>query len=505
MAPACPTLLRISTFFPFGVASADPRPDRVLLWTRPALPGAVSWEVAADPGFRRVVAAGQVVPRPEHDLTVHVEAGGLSPATGYWYRFSRSETGERSTVGRTRTAPAGEVDRLRLGVVSCSSLPGGFFSAYRHLTRRDVDLVVHLGDYLYEAGHRRGGRVRQLDPLSPPVTLADYRARHAQHRKDPDLQALHSRHPVAVMWDDHDIAGGAWSGGASRHDPDRQGPWPERLAAGRKAWREWVPAGSPEPAEHPHLYRRLGLGSLADLVLLDTRYAGRDRPALGGWATPAVLRRNRSMLGAEQWSWLEAELRRPPARWTLVGSSVVLSPLRALARLLVNPDQWDGYPGERRRLLDLLSATGRRGAVVLAGDLHSSWATELPAGDAVELVTPAVSAPSMAEMLLVPVPGLAGMAARWFRLQNGGVRFSEIEGHGYLLVELDRERLRAEWWHVDQVRQAGASERCVAAFETAAGSGRLVESEPPDDAGYDSADGAQAALSPSADSSGKVR
>lgn len=488
------------------MASADPRPDSVLLWSRPALPGALSWELALDRDFARVVASGEVEPRHEDDLTVHVEATGLAPATGYWYRFARLETGETSTVGRTRTAPAGdEAERLRLGVVSCSSLPGGFFSAYRHLARRDVDLVVHLGDYLYEAGHRRGGRVRQLEPIMPPVTLADYRARHAQHRKDPDLQALHARHPFVAMWDDHDIVGGAWRDGASRHDPRRHGPWRDRVAAGRRAWREWVPAASPDRQSHPQLYRRLALGSLAELVLLDTRYAGRDRPALGGWPTPAILRRDRSMLGADQWRWLEAELAAPSPRWSLVGTSVVMSPLRAVGRLLVNPDQWDGYPHERRRLLELLAERGRRGAVVLAGDLHSSWASELPHADAVELVTPAVSAPSMAEMLLVPVPGLAELAARWFRLQNGGVRFSDIKGHGYVLLELDRDRLRAEWWHVDEVRHPGAGQRCVAAFETAAGSGRLVEAAPPAKTGYQSAEGDQAALSPPAESSGKLR
>ena len=489
------------------MASADPRPDSVLLWTRPALPGSLSWQVSLDRGFDQVVGAGEVVPRPEDDLTVHVEATGLTPATGYWYRFARGETGEFSAVGRARTAPSGnEVDRLRLGVVSCSSLPGGFFSAYRHLARRDLDLVVHLGDYLYEAGHRRGGRVRQLDPITPPVTLADYRARHAQHRTDPDLQALHARHPFVAVWDDHDIVGGAWKDGASRHDRRHQGPWGDRVAAGRRAWREWVPAASPDPQSHPQLYRRLALGSLAELVVLDTRHAGRDRPALGGWATPAILRRDRSMLGDDQWRWLEAELAPDSPRWSLVGTSVVMSPLRAVAKLLLNPDQWDGYPNERRRLLDLLAERGRRGAVVLAGDLHSSWASELPHGDAVELVTPAVSAPSMAEMLLAPVPGLAELAARWFRLQNGAVRFSEIKGHGYLLVDLDRDRLRAEWWHVDQVRHPGAGQRCVAAFETAAGSGRLVEVAPPSGTGYEPAEEAdQAALSPSAESSGKLK
>jgi alkaline phosphatase D len=332
-----------------------------------------------------------------------------------------------------------------------------------------------------------------------------YRSRHAQHRKDPDLQALHARHPVVAIWDDHDIVGGAWRDGASRHDARRHGPWDERVAAGRRAWREWVPTASADRRAHPHLYRRIALGSLAELVLLDTRHAGRDRPALGGWATLAILRRNRSMLGAEQWRWLEDELTAPAPPWTLVGTSVVMAPLRAMGNLLLNPDQWDGYPGERRRLLELLAAHGRQSPVVLAGDLHSSWATELPHGSAVELVTPAVSAPSMAEMLLAPVPGLAELAARWFRLQNRGVRFSEINGHGYLVVELDRDRLRAEWWHVDQVRHPGAAQRCVAAFQTTAGSGRLVEADLPPPTGYEPGEGDQAALSPSAESSGKVR
>jgi alkaline phosphatase D len=271
---------RATRVFRHGVASGDPLPDAVVLWTRvsptaAATPGSgvgptvtVRWEVAADAGFRRIVRSGSAGTGPDRDHTVKVDARGLSPATTYWYRFRWA--GAVSPAGRTRTAPAAgaAVPRLRMAVVSCSNLQAGWFAAYRHLTaRRDLDLVVHLGDYLYEYApgeyQARDVVVRPHDPPREMRTLADYRRRHAQYKSDPDLQALHAVAPWVVTWDDHESANDAWSGGAENHTPATEGPWTRRRGFSQRAYAEWMPVRY-EPGGH--LYRRLRTVDVAPTV-----------------------------------------------------------------------------------------------------------------------------------------------------------------------------------------------------------------------------------------------
>jgi len=247
--------------FAHGVASGDPLPDRVVLWTRvtpvpAATPGSgvgpavrVSWQVSGDPGFRRTVASGTVSTGPRKDHTVKVDATGLRPATSYYYRFLLD--GHVSRVGRTRTAPAhaADVARLRLGVVSCANLQAGWFSAYRHLAARDdLDAVLHLGDYLYEYAPGEYGLgqgnvdVRRHVPAREIVGLSDYRRRHAQYKRDADLANLPARFPFIVTWDDHESANDAWCGGAENHTPGVEGRWHARRAAAYRAYDEWMPA-----------------------------------------------------------------------------------------------------------------------------------------------------------------------------------------------------------------------------------------------------------------------
>ncbi|MGH3850401.1 MAG: alkaline phosphatase D family protein, partial [Pseudonocardiaceae bacterium] len=384
------------------------------------------------------MATGEAPALAANDNTAHVEVGNLEPATTYWYRFEGE--GEHSPVGRTRTAPAPgraiDGQRLRIGLVSCASLRTGYFSAYRHLARRELDLVVHVGDYIYEGGTHstRGVRASRLvDPPHTLVSLADYRTRHAQYRGDADLLALHARHPMAVVWDDHDVAGSTWNGGAGAHRPSWQGDWSAREAAAVQAWREWVPIRSVEPARPRQIYRTIQLGGLADLFMLDTRLVARERPAAAGLRPVAtVKRRDRSLLGPAQWEWLESGLDNSTAHWKMLGNQVVMAPIAALGLgpgFGRNPDQWDGYPGERDRLL---AGAARRGdqMVVLSGDLHSSWASEL--GSGVEFVTPAVSATPFCRLLLPPGKAVAGLVARWFQSQNPHVRFCDLRRSGYV-------------------------------------------------------------------------
>lgn len=471
--------------FGHGVASGDPLSDSVVLWTRwtpsaddsPSGPDPVEdlveieWVVALDPALADVVDRGPVTTGPDHDYTVKVDVGGLQPSTAYWYRFAavRTTGGDTSAVGRTRTAPApgAGVARLRLGLVSCASYAAGWFHAYRNLARRDVDIVVHVGDYLYENGRHAAGGPRR-HPLARAATLNGYRIRHALYKTDPDLQALHARHPVVSVWDDHELAGGAWSGGAHEHDPDRYGSWADRRAAAVQAYWEWMPVRRPDPSDPLRIHRMVPWGDLVDLALLDTRMH-RDRPVGSGKSVMVrVAERGRSILGADQRRWLEAEVATSTARWRLIGSQVMLAPCPLVAGRLLNPGQWDGYPDEREWLYRTLagrpgSDRGASDVAVLSGDIHSSWASDLPVG--AEFVCPSVSSPAFAD-ILVPGGSLgARVSERVFRGQNPHIRMVELRHHGYVVVDVTRDRIQADWWHLDTVRGPSPTEHYAGGWQ----------------------------------------
>lgn len=469
------------------MASADPLPHGVLIWTRCARPATVRWEVADNAEFARPVAVGEAPALATQDNTVHVDVTDLDPATSYWYRFALGD--QHSPAGRTRTAPApgqaNDSDRLRIGLVSCSSLRTGFFTAYGHLAQRDLDLVVHVGDYIYDGGTRSSHGVKAVRMVDPPrtlVTLADYRARHAQYRNDADLAALHARHPMAVIWDDHDLAGSTWNGGAGGHHPAWHGSWAAREAAAVQAWREWVPVRSSDSADPRLIYRTLRLGGLADLFMLDTRLVGRERPARSGLRPGAFVgRRDRSLLGSAQWQWLEQGLSTSTARWKLLGNQVVMAPIASLGigpGFGYNPDQWDGYPAERARLLAGAAERGDQ-LVVLSGDLHSSWASEL--GSGVEFVTPGVSATPFSRLLLPGGRATATLAARWFRGQNSHVHFCDLRRRGYVVIDITAERVQADWWHLDTVRSPKGAERWAGGWQLAHGETHLAPAIAPAD------------------------
>ncbi|MCI3949045.1 MAG: putative alkaline phosphatase, partial [Acidimicrobiales bacterium] len=256
----------------------------MVLWTRVSgvlAPTPLTWRVATDRELTQVVAEGTAVATPDEDFCVAVDVGGLRPATTYFYAFTTTAGAagtSPSPVGRTRTSRAADdPGEVRLGVVSCSSYGDGPFVVYARLVEQDVDLVVHLGDYIYESSAADGDLARDEVPDGAPTDLGGYRARHAQYREDPDLQRLTASVPLAATWDDHDVADNAWRGGAPRHDPATDGPWAARRAAALRAWLEWVPVRRPDPAAPERIWRSLSLGGAAELLLLDTRHDGRDR------------------------------------------------------------------------------------------------------------------------------------------------------------------------------------------------------------------------------------
>ncbi|REE99740.1 alkaline phosphatase D [Thermomonospora umbrina] len=501
-----------SRYFRHGVASGDPLPEAVILWTRvtptdEATPGSgrgpvvdVAWQVARDAAFSNVVAHGTVRTGPDADHTVKVDVGGLAPDSSYHYRFVLD--GDASAVGRTRTAPAAtaSVDALRFGVVSCSNWEAGYFSAYRHLAARD-DLfgVIHLGDYIYEYGtgdfDAGGDVIRRNEPAHEILSLADYRMRHALYKTDPDLQAVHARHPFMIVWDDHEVANNAWSGGAGNHDEVTEGPYANRLAASRKAYFEWMPV---RVGPGGTIHRRLRFGRLAELTLLDLR-GYRSKQASGG----AVDDPSRTITGDAQMSWLKSGLSASAdeTSWRLIGNSVMISPvalgsvpaylLGPLGRLLglpaggmaVNSDQWDGYTADRQELLGHLHGGRIENTVFLTGDIHTSWANDVPLtaatypvspSVATEMVVPSVTSDNIDDILGVPARTLTLIAEGAVRLTNRHVRWSELDSHGYGVIDVTDERVRMSYHALSDRTRPDATSSLMASFAVGDGTQRLT-------------------------------
>ncbi|GAA1431808.1 alkaline phosphatase D family protein [Microlunatus lacustris] len=500
--------------FGYGVASGDPTGDAVVIWTRatppparrgdPAatpgsgrgLPLRVRWEVARDRDFHHLVNRGTVLTSPTSDHTVKVDVQGLRPYTRYFYRFRAR--GEVSPVGRTQTAPdeRRETHALRFGLVSCSNYTGGYFGAYRALAfRDDLDFILHVGDYIYEYGNgedRYGPAAligdRDAVPATETVDLRGYRLRHALHKADPDLRRAHRRHPWITIFDDHEVTNNAWARGAENHTPGQEGAFLERRRQAFQAYLEWMPFRLPEQRRVPHrgtrFFRRFTYGSLADLSVLESRQnrsaqvdlapyssGGGGFIPTGNPTTDAELADpDRHLLEPEQLAWLENGTADRRRQWHLVANQVILSPVRfpgpvlgaPAGTSLLNSDQWDGYQADQQRLIDHLAGQPRRNgdAVVLTGDIHSSWAMDIPASPGaagytsagVEFVCPSVTSDGFYELVRAARPGTAGAAVSTTRgltaavsTANPWVRYLDGIGHGYTLIDVTPERVQADY------------------------------------------------------------
>ncbi|MER5972800.1 alkaline phosphatase D family protein [Streptomyces sp. NPDC002055] len=497
--------------FLHGVASGDPLPDGVLLWTRvtptpDAVPGsgkgpdvAVRWQVAEDKAFSKVVANGTTTAKAASDHTVKADVRGLRPATSYWFRFTVD--GVHSAVGRTRTTPAHDdaSHAPRFGVVSCANWESGYFSAYRHLAARtDLDAVLHLGDYIYEyaTGIYPEPKyvVRPHSPTHEITTLADYRVRHGAYKTDPDLQQLQAAHPVVAIWDDHEFANDAWSGGAENHTPGAEGDWAQRVAAAKQAYFEWMPVRTSTSGT---TYRRLRFGKLADLHLLDLR-SFRSEPSKignGGVDDP-----NRTITGRAQLDWLKAGLASSDAPWKLVGTSVMISPvafgslpahlLGPLAELMglpkeglaINVDQWDGYTDDRRELLAHLRDRSISNTVFLTGDIHMAWATDVPvkaatypvsASAATEFVVTSVSSDNLDEILHVAPHTLSLAAATAIRAANRHVKWVDMDSHGYGVLDVTAERTQMDYYVISDKSDRNATSEWTRSYRTLSGTQKV--------------------------------
>lgn len=488
--------------FTHGVASGDPLPDGIILWTR--FTGAeAAWEIAEDEAFAHIVQSGRGRTSLANDFCIKVDVRGLEPGRRYFYRFL-SASGP-SVTGVTRTAPEGEVSHLRVALFSCANMPYGYFHAYAHAAARDdIDLVLHAGDYIYEVPRGRyptnaeAVEGRSVDPIRETVALADYYQRYASYHTDPGLLELRRTKPIASVWDDHELVNNAWRDGALDHNARYEGAYTDRVAAAAKAYFDWMPIRPPGALR---LYRHLEWGNLARIILLDARLFGRDQQidyrrtltpmlAQGGAdaaSAVATFRRTiledprRTMLGAAQEQWLTQTLASSKARgqrWQIVTQQVVMGEQIAAAditRFLPpgvssntrrwfaageqatalglpwNLDAWDGYPAARARFLEAC-AVHANNAIVLGGDSHNCWANTLTHGNrlaAIEFAGGSVTSPGFERPLSHAAPGAREAAMRG---ANPHLAWCDLTRRGYATLTFSHGGCETEWIAFDDVR-----------------------------------------------------
>ncbi|MHA7871828.1 MAG: alkaline phosphatase D family protein [Hyphococcus sp.] len=512
--------------FAHGVASGDPGPDSVVIWTRVTPPATISesvtrivWETALDEGFTEMRGKGEVLTGASRDWTVKVLLQDMQPGTHYFYRFRAGDA--VSPVGRAKTLPTGAVAQARFAAISCSNYPFGFFNVYDLIARQDdLDAVIHLGDYIYEYGTdsyggdagRKLGRNHQ--PGHEIITLADYRMRHAQYKADPASQAMHARHPLIAIWDDHETSNNSWKDGAENHQPETEGDWNARRRAALQAYYEWMPVREPSMAPEA-FFRSFSFGDLLTIAAIETRLMARARQfeyseVIPTLETPEDVERfkteilwdaSREMLGAAQLDYLDRTFRTSIGAgqpWRLLANQIIMANVTApdlteyvteedivsleqqwaQARAFVtssalglpaNLDAWDGYPAARERFYEMLKTAGETGLIVVTGDTHTWWANDLASSDGapmgVELGVNSVTSPSPYRS------DFLGGKGRDYALltnrDNEAVRYLSGENHGFIDLTITHDGARAAFQAVDTIDSRNYNAFTKVAFDIA--------------------------------------
>ena len=513
--------------FLHGVASGDPLQTQVIIWTRvtPTDSSArleVVWEVAKDADFKHITATGKVLTTAAQDFTVKVDVTGLAAGQVYFYRFKSAS--KYSITGQTKTLAA-QVQLVQFAVCSCSNYPAGYFHVYKEMAKQDVDVVIHLGDYIYEYGMGEYateeavamGRALADDNNAEIIRLDDYRKRYALYRLDQDLQAAHQRHPFIVIWDDHELANDAWEKGAENHQSDTEGDFFERKLAALAAYFEWMPI-RPIDDQNIKIYRQFDFGTLVQLTMLDTRIIARNvQLDYANYMTATgldiakfqadLINPVRSLMGVEQRNWLLQKLQQSTATWNVLGQQILMSKMFVPAELLMslaeitagnpspetlskittqitellkikarmdagdptvspeektrlavtapyNLDAWDGYFAEREILYGTLAQLKKK-VVVLAGDTHNAWASDLSSKDGVlvgvELATSSVSSPGLEKYLSIPMQQLQAFEFAFTSLIEE-LNYCNLNQRGYLKVRFTAEQVQADWIFVDTIK-----------------------------------------------------
>ncbi|MCY6412727.1 alkaline phosphatase D family protein [Acinetobacter sp. VNH17] len=513
--------------FEHGVASGDPLQDRVILWTRLTPNDAsarlqVSWEIALDNQFKQIIKTDKVLTSASQDFTAKVDVTGLKPDQRYFYRFIFGD--KISPVGQTKTLPTSTL-KVSFAVCSCSNYPAGYFYVYREMAKQNVDVVIHLGDYIYEYGAdgyatedaEKLGRTLAADNNKEIIKLDDYRKRYALYRKDKDLQALHHRHPFIVIWDDHELANDTWRDGAENHQIN-EGSFMERKLAALQAYFEWMPI-RPIDEQHTRIYRQFDFGKLVQLTMLDTRIIARDEQLdYANYITANGLdiakfqadltNPARTLMGYSQRDWLLGKLQQSTSTWNVLGQQILMTKMLIPAELLLllaeitsgnptadtlnkmntqitelvtlkmrlkqgdpsltdqdkarvlsvapyNLDAWDGYFAEREILYGTLAQLKKK-VVVLAGDTHNAWSSNLYSKDGafvgVELATSSVSSPGLEKYLNIPLAQLQQFEFAFTTLIDE-LNYCNLNQRGYLTVQFDETQVQSQWVYVDSIKK----------------------------------------------------
>ena len=482
----------------------------------------MQWEVAKDVDFKHITATGKVLTTAAQDFTVKVDVTGLAAGQVYFYRFKSAS--KYSITGQTKTL-ATQVQSVQFAVCSCSNFPAGYFHVYKEMAKQDVDVVIHLGDYIYEYGMGgyateeavEMGRALADDNNAEIIRLDGYRKRYALYRLDPDLQAAHQRHPFIVIWDDHELANDTWEKGAENHQSDTEGDFLERKLAALAAYFEWMPI-RPIDDQHIKIYRQFDFGTLVQLTMLDTRIIARNvQLDYANYMTATgldiakfqadLINPARTLMGVEQRNWLLQKLQQSTATWNVLGQQILMSKMFVPAELLMslaeitagnpspetlskittqitelleikarmdagdptvtpeekarlavtapyNLDAWDGYFAEREILYGTLAQLKKK-VVVLAGDTHNAWASDLSSKDGVlvgvELATSSVSSPGLEKYLSIPMQQLQAFEFAFTSLIDE-LNYCNLNQRGYLKVHFTAEQVQADWIFVDTIK-----------------------------------------------------
>lgn len=506
--------------FLHGVASGDPLHDRVIIWTRITNENAgsnlIKWCLSKDDACKQIIQSGEVSADAGNDYTVKVDIQGLDPATTYYYQFIEGDN--KSPVGKTKTTPAESDENIQLAVVSCTDYSAGYYNALAKVAdRKDLNAVVHLGDYIY------GGTLRLFDPTHPVYQdefeathfdrnrewwLRYYRRRYAINRLDADLQAAHQAHPFITIWDDHEIANNAWKNGAKDHDPQIDGLWEDRKSAARQAYAEWVPIRG----DASKIYRSIRFGKMVELILLDSRLEGRDEQIYDA-ENQALFASYRTLLGQEQKQWLFQKLNASSCHWKVMANQVIFSefnvnwanlggPFSDKVKQLQNTllDYWEGYPAERDEIINYIGNCKMNNVVILSASMHCALAFDVTAratrysrkGEsatydpatgkgsvAVEFAASSISSDNFDERMGKLYAGTFQSLINKKLPQplnynpNPHLKFVDLQRHGYTILKLSKERAEADFYFVESISTRSDKETLAASWYTRTGRNRL--------------------------------
>lgn len=463
--------------FSLGVASGDPLPDGVVLWTRlapdplngggmPDVNVPMQWQIAADENMRRVIKVGTVMATPDLAHSVHVDVRGLKPGQWYWYQFRVGN--EVSPIGRTRTAPGlhEHVEELKFAFASCQDWQNGYYPAYRHMAEEDIDLVVHLGDYIYEYGPETGGPRQHNSPEI--VTLADYRNRYALYKTDPNLQAAHAAFPWIVTWDDHEVDNNYAN--LIPEDDQSQEDFSTRRTNAYQAYYEHMPLRQSSLPNGPNLllYRRFTFGNLAEFNVLDTRQYRTDQPCGDGLKARCTeaLDPGATMTGSEQEEWLLQGLDKSQAQWNVIAQQTIMAEYDFNPSPSVdvfNLDQWDGYVAGRDRFLGFLDQRQPANPVVITGDIHSSWVHDLKI-DFNDPSSPTVGTEFVGTSITSDFPAQFIAPVTAALSDNPHTKFFDGAFRGYVRCNLNRDRWQTDFRVVSTILEQNADISTLASF-----------------------------------------